>query len=66
VLELPAHAQLQLHRLLTAESQFPALGQGEIVATGSWTNPFPVEAGQTWSTAFSGVVLTGMSITFVD
>lgn len=61
----PVHALLQLHRQLTAEPQFPALMEGEIVATGSWTNPFQVEAGQTWTTAFSGVVLPGMSITFV-
>lgn len=62
----PVHALLQLHRQLTAEPQFPALMEGEIVATGSWTNPFPVEAGQTWSAAFSGVMLPGMSMTFVD
>jgi 2-keto-4-pentenoate hydratase len=61
----PVHALLQLHRQLSAEPQFPALAEGEIVATGSWTNPFAVEAGQTWSTAFSGVVLAGMSIAFV-
>lgn len=62
----PVHALLQLHRQLSAEPQFPALTEGEIVATGGWTNPFPVEAGQTWTTAFSGVVLPGMSIGFVD
>ena len=61
----PVHALLQLHRQLSAEPQLPALSEGEIVATGSWTNPFPVETGQTWSTAFSGVVLPGMSIAFV-
>jgi 2-keto-4-pentenoate hydratase len=61
----PVHALLQLHRQLTAEPQFPALAAGDIVATGSWTNPFPVEPGQTWSTAFSGLTLPGMSISFV-
>ncbi len=61
----PVHALLQLHRQLTAEPQFPPLAAGDIVATGSWTNPFPVEPGQTWTTAFSGLTLPGMSISFV-
>ena len=61
----PVHALLQLHRHLCAEPQFPALTAGEIVATGSWTNPFSVAAGQTWTTAFSGLDLPGISIMFV-
>jgi len=61
----PVHALLQLHRQLVAEPAFPPLLAGELVATGSWTNPFPVEAGQTWTTAFSGLALPGMSIRFV-
>lgn len=61
----PVHALLQLHRQLVAEPEFPPLLAGELVATGSWTNPFPVEAGQTWTTAFSGLALPGLSISFV-
>jgi 2-keto-4-pentenoate hydratase len=61
----PVHALLQLHRQLCAEPQFPPLAAGDIVATGSWTNPFAVEPGQTWTTAFSALSLPGMSIGFV-
>ncbi len=61
----PVHALLHLHRHLCAEPQFPALAAGEIIATGSWTNPFPVSAGEVWSTAFSGLDLPGIAVTFV-
>lgn len=61
----PVHALLQLHRHLCAEPQFPPLRAGEIVATGSWTNPFSVAAGQTWTTALSGLDLPGISVMFV-
>lgn len=61
----PVHALLHLHRHLCAEPQFPALAAGEIVATGSWTNPFPVQQGQQWRTIFSGLDLQGMSVEFV-
>ncbi len=62
----PVHALLQLHRQLGAQPEFPALAAGDVVATGSWTNPFPVEPGQRWVTAFSGLTLPGLSIEFVS
>jgi len=29
------------------------------------TDAYPIEAGQTWTTAFSGVALPGLTISFV-
>ncbi|MFZ6718543.1 2-keto-4-pentenoate hydratase [Undibacterium sp. Ji49W] len=64
VLDSPLHAIWYLHRLLQEQPQFPALQAGEIITTGTWTDAYPVQAGQTWGTAFSGVPLPGLSISF--
>lgn len=65
VLDSPVHALWQLHRLLQTQRQFAPLAEGEIIATGSWTNAYPINAGQTWSTAFSGISLPGLTVSFV-
>jgi 2-keto-4-pentenoate hydratase len=65
VLNSPVHAIWHLHQLLKAQPAFPPLQAGEIITTGSWTPAFPVRAGQTWVTAFSGVNVPGLSISFV-
>lgn len=59
----PVHALHALQRLLV--SQGTGLQAGEIVSTGAWIEACPVMAGQTWSTAFSGVSLEGLTISFV-
>lgn len=61
----PVHALLHLHRQLQTQPQCTPLQAGEIVATGAWAAAIPIEAGQTWTTAFSAVDLAGMSISFV-
>lgn len=65
VLGSPVHALWHLHQLLQTQPQFTPLAAGEIVATGTWTDAYPVEAGQIWSTAFSGVSLPGLTVSFV-
>lgn len=65
VLDNPVHALWELHKLLQKQPQFPPLAAGEIISTGTWTDAYPVEAGQTWTSAFSGVTLPGLSISFV-
>lgn len=65
VLDSPVHALWHLHQLLLSQPQFPPLAAGEIVSTGTLTNAYPIEAGQTWTTAFSGVPLPGLTISFV-
>lgn len=61
----PLHALLQLHQQLAAQTQFPQLAAGEIVSTGSWTPLCPIQAGEVWTSAFSGVSLPGLTVSFV-
>jgi len=61
----PLHALWHLHQLLKAQAAFAPLSAGEIITTGTWTDACPIQAGQTWTTAFSGVALPGLSVSFV-
>lgn len=65
VLGSPLHAVWHLHEMLKAQLQFPPLHAGEIIATGTWTDVCPLTPGETWTSAFSGVSLPGMTISFV-
>ncbi len=65
VLDSPVHALWHLHQLLQTQPQFAPLAAGEIITTGTLTDAYPIEAGQTWTTAFSGVALPGLTISFV-
>lgn len=61
----PVHALWHLHQALQRQPQFAPLAAGEIITTGTWTDAYPIKPGQTWSTAFSGVTLPGLTISFV-
>ena len=61
----PVNALWQLHRQLQSQPQFSPLAAGEIITTGSWTDGYPVARGQTWTTAFSGLSLAGLTVSFV-
>ena len=65
VLGNPVNALWELHRTLLKQPQFAPLAAGEIVTTGSWTDGYPVAPGQTWTTAFSGLSLSGLTLSFV-
>lgn len=66
VLGSPVHALWHLHQLLNAQTQhFKSLTAGEIITTGTWTDLCPIESGDTWTSAFSGVLLPGLTISFV-
>lgn len=65
VLGSPVHALWHLHQLLKTQPQFAPLAAGELIATGTLTDAYPIKAGQTWSTAFSGVTLPGLTISLV-
>lgn len=58
----PLHALLWLHQHLQQQSGFAPLQAGEIIATGSWTNPQPVKRGEVWSTAFGQLNVPGLSV----
>lgn len=64
VLDSPLHAIWHLHQLLKTQTQFNPLQAGEIITTGTWTDAYPVLPGQTWSTAFAGIGLAGLSVSF--
>ncbi len=65
VLDSPVHAVWQLHQTLKAQPQFAPLQAGELIATGTLTDAHPIKPGQTWSTAFSGVTLPGLTLSLV-
>jgi len=59
------HALWHLQQLLKSQPETTTLQAGEIVSTGTWSDPCPIAAGQTWSSAFSGATLAGLSVSFV-
>ncbi|WP_420093082.1 2-keto-4-pentenoate hydratase, partial [Noviherbaspirillum denitrificans] len=65
VLGSPIHALWHLHQLLKIQPQFSQLAKGEIVTTGTWTDVCPIKPGETWTSAFSGISLPGLTISFV-
>ncbi|WP_019139544.1 2-keto-4-pentenoate hydratase [Noviherbaspirillum massiliense] len=66
VLGSPVHAVWHLHQMLKSQSeQFKPLTAGEIITTGTWTDVCPIAPGETWASACSGVLLPGLTISFV-
>lgn len=65
VLGSPVHALWHLHQLLKTQPQFAPLAAGELIATGTLTDAYPIKPRQTWSSAFSGVTLPGLTVSFV-
>ena len=64
VLGSPLAALAHLIEVLAAQSGAPPLEAGEIVSTGVLTDAHPVHPGETWSTAFSGMPLPGLTLQF--
>ena len=65
VMDSPVKALWHIHQLLKTQPSLPPLAAGEIIATGTWTDAVPIEPGQTWTSAFSGVMLPGLTVSFV-
>jgi 2-keto-4-pentenoate hydratase len=64
VLGSPVHALWHLHQLLNTQKQFTPLQAGEVITTGTWTDVCPIARGETWTSAFSGVSLPGLTVSF--
>lgn len=62
VLGGPAHALAHLTRVLASQPGFDALGAGEIVTTGTITDAWPIEAGQTWTSDYGTPGLSGLTV----
>ncbi len=63
VLGDPLQALLHFVHELQACPGAPTLQAGDVITTGTWTDAFPVSAGQTWHAAFDAP-LSPLSITF--
>ena len=64
VLDSPLFALSHLVEVLAMQPEFDQLHAGEMVTTGTLTDAHPVKAGETWSTAFNGLPLPGLTIAF--
>ena len=64
VLDSPALALAYLARVLAGQPRAAPLAAGEIVTTGTVTDAWPVAAGQTWSSDYGALPLTGLRVTF--
>jgi len=64
VLDSPLLAFAHLQSLLEGLPEFEPVQPGEIVSTGTLTAALPVQAGETWSTEFSGLELDGLRVQF--
>jgi len=65
VYDSPIHALWYLHQSLREQPGFEPLAAGEIITTGTWTDVCPIKPGETWTSAFSGVSLPGLTVSFV-
>ncbi len=64
VLDGPLSALRHLVQLLAQDPLNPPLAAGEIVTTGTVTRAFPVAKGEGWTTAVSGLPLSGIAVRF--
>jgi 2-oxo-3-hexenedioate decarboxylase len=65
VLGSPLLALRHLVDLLARQPQHKPVHEGEIITTGTLTAALPIKAGETWTTAFTGLDLPGLSVKFV-
>lgn len=64
VLDGPLQALRHFVRELQAYPGAPALRPGDVVTTGSWTNPWPIEAGERWRAAFNAPLFVSLEVSF--
>jgi 2-oxo-3-hexenedioate decarboxylase len=64
VLGSPLLALSHLVEVLATLPQHKPLREGEIITTGTLTAALPIKAGETWTTAFTGLDLPGLSVRF--
>lgn len=64
VLDSPLMALAFLVEVLAHQPDAPPLAAGEIISTGVLTDAHPVAPGETWSTAFAGLPLPGLTLEF--
>ncbi|MSQ62228.1 MAG: decarboxylase [Betaproteobacteria bacterium] len=64
VLDSPLLSLAFLVNILAGQKDSPPLSAGEIISTGTLTDAYPVQAGETWSTDLHGFAARGLEIRF--
>lgn len=64
VLDGPAQALGQLARLIAEQPRAPRLADGEIITTGTITDAWPVMPGETWSSDYGALGISGLMLSF--
>jgi len=62
----PATALVFLAEILSRQPQFKPLGAGEVITTGTLTAALPIRPGESWSSEYRGLPVTGIQLTFTD
>jgi 2-oxo-3-hexenedioate decarboxylase len=60
----PATALAFLADILSRQPRFAPLSAGEVITTGTLTAALPIQAGETWSSEYRGLPVTGLQLTF--
>jgi len=64
VLDGPAHALSHLARLVAAQPESPPLAAGELITTGTLTDAWPVRRGETWTSDYGDLGISGLTLGF--
>ena len=62
MLDSPALALAHLVRLLRALPQCPPLSAGEVITTGTITDAWPVNPGETWRSDYGSLGIAGLTL----
>ena len=60
----PASALAHLAAVLAGQPQFEPLAAGEIITTGTLTAAMPIRPGETWTSEYTGLPVTGLNLVF--
>jgi 2-keto-4-pentenoate hydratase len=64
-LDHPALALAFLADIVARQPQFAPLAAGEIITTGTLTAALPIKPGETWSSHYDGLPVTGLELKFI-
>jgi 2-oxo-3-hexenedioate decarboxylase len=64
VLGSPALALAHLARVLATQPWAPPLAAGEVITTGTVTDAWPVAPGETWTSDYGALGVSGLAVTF--
>jgi len=62
----PATALVFLADILSRQPQFTPLAAGEVITTGTLTAALPIRPGETWSSDYRGLPVSGLQLAFTD